>query len=142
MKDARVFVTFKDPWSESEENPDDIVMGDNTLTVKGKKLTVKAGKIGKKGLTVKPKKYLVTEDPGQGSLSYRLAGVTKGKKKLKKKALAKLKKKLKVNGKTGKITLKKGLKKGTYKLKIKISAEGDEWTNPITKTVKVTLKVK
>ncbi|MCR5282582.1 MAG: S8 family serine peptidase, partial [Lachnospiraceae bacterium] len=142
MKDARVSVTFKDPWSEPEENPDDIVMGDNTLSVSGKKLTAAARKIGKKGLIIKRKKYLVTADPGQGNLTYQLAGVTKGKKKLKKKALTKLKKKLKVNRKSGTITLKKGLKKGTYQLRIKVSAQGDEYTYPITKTVKVTLKIK
>ena len=117
-------------------------MGENTLTVSGKKLMVKSKKIGKKGLTIKRKKYLVSEDPGQGTLSFKLASIQKGKKKLGKKQLKKVKKKLKLNTKNGKLTLKKGLKKGTYKLRIRVTAAGDEWTYPVTKTVKVTLKIK
>ena len=44
--------------------------------------------------------------------------------------------------KTGKLTLKKGLKKGTYKFKVKVKAAGNKYYNALTKTVKVTVRVK
>ena len=49
---------------------------------------------------------------------------------------------LKVKAKTGKITVKKGVKKGTYKLKIKVTAAGNEKFNAGSKTVVVKIRVK
>ena len=51
-------------------------------------------------------------------------------------------KKIKVDKKTGKITLSKGLKKGTYKVKVKVTAAGDNNHNEGTTTVTFKVKVK
>ena len=46
---------------------------------------------------------------------------------------------LSVNAKTGKITIKKGTKKGTYKIRVAVTAAGDE--NYSSATAKVTVKI-
>lgn len=51
-------------------------------------------------------------------------------------------KRLTVNSKTGKITVKKGTKKGTYKIRVKVTAAGNDNYKAKTKTVTVTIKVK
>ncbi len=51
----------------------------------------------------------------------------------------KYKKYFSVNKKTGKIKVKKGLKKGTYKLKIAVTASGNNSYK--SKTDKVTVKI-
>ena len=68
----------------------------------------------------------------QGKVSYKLAGVNKKK----------FKKYFKVNSKTGKITVKKKLKKGIYKVKIKVTAAGNDKYKKVTKTVTVKVRVK
>lgn len=50
--------------------------------------------------------------------------------------------KFKVNSKTGKITLKKAPKKGTYRIKIRVTAAGDDNHKAMAKTVTVRIKVK
>jgi len=55
---------------------------------------------------------------------------------------AKFRKYFKVNAKTGKITVKKKLKKGTYKIKVKVTAAGNDNYNSLTKTVTFKVKVK
>ena len=52
------------------------------------------------------------------------------------------KKYFKINKTTGKVTVKKGLKKGTYKIKVKVSAAGDNNYKSGNKTVTLTIKVK
>ena len=52
----------------------------------------------------------------QGTLRYKLTGVTKKK----------FKKYFAVNAGTGNITIKKGLKKGSYKLAINVIAAGND----------------
>ena len=47
-----------------------------------------------------------------------------------------------VNTKNGKITVPKGTKKGTYKIKVKVTAAGNDSYNKLTKTVTATIKVK
>ena len=52
------------------------------------------------------------------------------------------KKNITFNAKTGKITVKKNTKKGTYKLKVKVTADGNQNYKSAGKTVTVTVKVK
>ena len=44
--------------------------------------------------------------------------------------------------KTGKLTVRKGLKKGNYKVKIKVTAAGDEGHNKATGTATARIRVK
>ena len=62
-----------------------------------------------------------------------------GKKTFKKASGSKM---LAVNSKTGKITVKKGTKKGTYRIKVKVTAAGNDNYKAKTTTVTVTVKVK
>ena len=55
---------------------------------------------------------------------------------------AKFKKYFTVNAKNGAITVKKGLKKGTYKVRVAVTAAGDDTTAETTRKVAVTVKVK
>ncbi len=94
----------------------------NTLKAKGKAVTVKAGKkstIKKaKAFTIKAAKGKVTFKKSSGSKYVTVA-------------------------KNGKITVKKGLiKDKTYKIKIKVTAAGNNEYKPITKTVTVKIKVR
>ena len=50
--------------------------------------------------------------------------------------------KFQVKTSTGRITVGKGVKKGSYKLTVKIRAAGNRNYSPITKKVKVTIRVK
>ncbi|MCR5543399.1 MAG: hypothetical protein K6F55_04550, partial [Eubacterium sp.] len=103
----------------------------NTLTVKGKTVKLSVKKLKKKNLVVKKAKAMkITK--AQGKVSYKLAGVNKKK----------FKKYFKVNSKTGKITVKKKLKKGIYKVKIKVTAAGNDKYKKVTKTVTVKVRVK
>mgnify|MGYP002626131174 CR=1 FL=1 len=98
----------------------------NTLTAKGKTVTVKFAKLKKKNQTV-ARKNAITVSKAQGTVTYVKASGNK---------------KITVNKKTGKITVKKGLKKGTYKVKIKVTAAGTTKYKKATKTITVTIKVK
>ncbi len=72
---------------------------------------------------------------GQGAIKYTLSSVKKRKKSFKKY--------FKINAKTGKVTVKKGLKKGIYKVKVKVTAAGDENYLPFAvRTVTFKVKVK
>ena len=102
------------------------------MSAKGRTVTVKYAKVKKKAQTIKRSKA-ITVSKAQGTVTYKLAGVSK----------AKFKKYFKVNSKTGNITVKKGLQKGTYKVKVNVTAAGG--TNYKAKTVKnvtATVKVK
>lgn len=98
----------------------------NTLTVKAKKPTVKYSKLKKKNQTI-ARKNAITVSKAKGTLTYSKSSGNK---------------KITINKKTGKITVKKGLKKGTYKVKIKVTAAGNNTYKKGTKTVTVTIKVK
>lgn len=93
----------------------------NTLTAKGKSVSVKANKKS----TVKKAKAFSIQN-AKGALTFKKA---KGNKKI-------------TVSKNGKITVKKGLKKGTYKVKIKVTAAGDETYTAKTETVTVKIIVK
>ena len=56
-------------------------------------------------------------------------------------AVKSFKKKFTVNKTTGNVTVKKGLKKGTYKVKIKVTAAGNDNYKEAIKPVTVTIKV-
>ena len=98
----------------------------NTMKVTVSKKTVKAGALKKKAKVIAP----ITVKNAKGSVSYFLVSSAASKKALK------------LNTKTGKITVKKNTKKGTYKLKVKVTADGNQNHKSAGKTVTVTVKVK
>lgn len=109
------------------------ITGSNTLTAKGKTVKLKAKKSGKTKKLAKTKsisaaKAYKIKNP-QGSLRFAKVNKTGGKK-------------IKVDAATGKITAKKGLKKGKYKVRVKVTASGNEHYKPGSKTVTVTIRVK
>ena len=98
----------------------------NFLNVKGKTAKVKYKKLRKKKQTLSRSKVLSVSDY-QGTISFtKLSG----------------KKKISINKKTGKVTIKKKLKKGTYKVKVRVSATGDENYAPASYVVTFRIKVK
>ena len=105
----------------------------NPLKVKAKKVTLTAAALEKKNLTLAVSRGITFTKKGKGTMTYKLAGVTK----------AAAKKYFKVSPKTGRITVKQGLKKGTYKLKIKMKAAGNKYykaSAAMTVTVQITVK--
>ena len=98
-----------------------------SVVVKASKKTIKASKLKKKAQTVKS----IIVKSAQGTVSYKITGGNK-----------KSKKALKINSKTGKITVKKKAKKGAYKVKVTVTASGNEIYNAGSKTVTVIIKVK
>ncbi len=107
----------------------------NTLTAKGKTISLKAKDVKKKNKKFKASKAYTVKN-AEGTLSYKLktAKNTKDKKNYKKKFA--------VDSKSGQITVKKGLKKGTYKLTITVTAAGNDGFKKGSKTATVTVKVK
>ncbi len=107
----------------------------NTLTAKGKTISLKAKDVKKKNKKFKAAKAY-TIKKAEGTLSYKLktAKNTKDKKNYKKKFA--------VDSKSGQITVKKGLKKGTYKLTVTVTAAGNDGFEKGSKTATVTVKVK
>ena len=103
----------------------------NTLKAKGKSVKLKKKKLKKKKQTIKKAKaYKISK--AKGKLTYKKAGISKKK----------YSKKFTVAKKTGLITVKKGVKKGTYKLKVKVTAAGNNNYKKLTRTVTVKIKVK
>ena len=98
--------------------------------MKAKKVKLKAALLKKKPQKIAADKAM-TVSGAQGAVSYKLDGVSN----------AKFKKYFKV-AKSGKITVKKKLKKGTYKLKITVTAAGNDNYLSGSKTVTVKIKVK
>ena len=106
----------------------------NSMTVTPKIAKVKYKKLKKKKQTVARAKVMNVSN-AQGNVSYKLAGVKRGKSK-------KYKKYFKINATTGNVTIKKKLKKGTYKITCVVSAAGNTDSKAGTKTVTFTIKVK
>ena len=101
---------------------------ENTLSARGRAVTVKYKKLKKKAQTV----MAIDVKHPQGKVSYQLTGVRK----------AKYKKYFKVNPSTGKITIRKKLKKGSYAIRVQVSAEGNSNYAAGTEEVTVNIKVK
>ena len=99
----------------------------NTMTAKGKTVTVKLSKAKKKAQTLKASKAFTVKE-AQGKVTYKVAKWGKNAKKY-----------LKVAS-NGKVTVKKGAKKGTYTVKVKVTAAGNAGYKAASKTV--TLKVR
>ena len=97
----------------------------NPMTVKTKKAAVKFAKLKKKNQKIAAKK-IFTITGAQGTVTFKKKS---GPKKI-------------TISKTGKVTVKKGLKRGTYKLKVNVTAAGTDRYLPVTKTVKVKIRVK
>jgi len=97
----------------------------NTLTAKGKTVTVKKAVVKKKNVAVKRSKAITVKN-AKGKVTYKKS---KGNKKI-------------TVSSAGKITVKKGLKKGTYKVKIKVTAAGNATYKAATKTVTVKIVIK
>ncbi|MBQ7739622.1 MAG: glycoside hydrolase family 43 protein [Eubacterium sp.] len=137
-KDAKEVLTFTGAGSDNSTvwgvktgelphviPPKPIVKKANTLIAKGKTATVNYKKLKKKNQSIALKKA-VDVSRAQGSVSFKKTG---GNKKI-------------TVASTGKITVKKKLKKGTYKIKIKVTATGNKYYKPLSKTVTVKIKVK
>ena len=97
----------------------------NTLVVNTKATAVKASAVKKKSQTIKPTKVF-TISKAQGKVTYKKLSGSKG---------------ISISSK-GIITVKKGTKKGTYKLKITVTAAGNEKYKAKTQKVTVIVKVK
>ena len=103
---------------------------DNPMTVKTATKTVKASALKKAKKTVKP--LTIKKAKGAVTVTKEKSGTTSS-----------IYKKITVNKNSGAVTFKKGTyKKGTYKVKLKITAAGndDYKENTITKTVKIKIK--
>ena len=95
------------------------------MTVKAKAPSVKASKLGKKKQTItKGKAFTIKK--AQGEISFKKRSGSKN---------------LSIS-KAGKITVKKGTKKGTYKIKVIVTASGNDKYEAGSKTVTVKVKVK
>ena len=105
----------------------------NTLSVAGKTASVRYSKL-KKTQTLTVSKVIRFRNKGQGARNYALMSAKKGSKSYKTK--------FRISAKTGKVTVKKGLKKGTYKVKVRITASGNDSHKPASKTVTFKVKVK
>ena len=95
------------------------------MLVKVKNISVKNKKLKKNKLKIKKTKAFKISN-AQGTVTFKKKSGNK---------------KIKVS-KAGKITVKKGLKKGTYKLRVEVTAAGNNNYKPLTKTVSIKVKVK
>ena len=103
-----------------------ILKAKNPLTIKAKTATVKYSKLKKKNQTLK-RAAVIYMAKNQGKVTYVKSSGNK---------------KITINKTTGKVTVKKGLKKGKYKVKVNVTAAGNNNYNKITKAVTFTVKVK
>ena len=134
-----ITVNGRDKWQGTASLTYKINKAANQLKVKGRSVTVKGTKKVKNGRVLartkklKVSKIVKTTRRGQGTRTYKLAGVTK----------AKYKKYFKVAKSSGRLTVKKGLPKGTYKVRVKVRAAGTKnYMSSGWKTVTVKVRVK
>ena len=97
-----------------------------TLSLNKKKLKVKLSKVKKKKQVVSG---VIKVSNAKGTVTY--ARIKKGSDK-----------KLSINAKNGKITVKKGTKKGKHKIKVMVTASGDDGHYAASKVITVTINVK
>ena len=96
----------------------------NTLTVKAKTAKVKLAKVKKSNVKLAAKK-VVSVSKAKGAVTFKKAS---GNKKI---SVAK----------NGRVTVKKGIKKGAYKVKVKVTAAGNDNYKKRTRTVTFKVKV-
>ena len=107
----------------------------NTLSVTGKTAKVKFKKLKKKTQYLDVSSIITFANEGQGTKTYALGTVKKGKKSFKKY--------FKVDASTGRVTVKKKLKKGTYTMQLAVQASGDaSYEASAPQAVMVKIKVK
>ena len=97
----------------------------NPLALKGKTKKIKYKTLRKKTRTYAISNFMIVSN-AQGAVTYKKVS---GNKKIK-------------IASNGKVTIKKKLKRGKYKVKVNVTAAGNNYFNPITKTVTFTVKVK
>ena len=123
----RGWAVYRIPATDgSYESPFPVKKLTNTIKASGASKTVKYAKLKEKAATVKA----VTVKKAAGEVTYRKQSVNKSSSRFK------------VNKKSGIITIKKGTGKGTYKIKIKVTAAGNNKYKAGSKTVTVKIKVK
>ena len=98
----------------------------NTLSVKGKKVTVKYSKL-KKSYQILSRNSVLSVTKAKGTLSYSKVSGNKN---------------IGISKSTGMIRVKKGLKKGTYKIVVKATAAGNATYKSATKKATITVVVK
>ena len=111
--------------SSSTVAPAQTVKKAQPMTVKVKKPSVKASKLTKKKQTIKKTKAFTIKN-AKGTVTFKKKSGSK---------------KLTINSK-GVITVKKGTKKGTYKIKVTVTAAGNDTYAAGSKTVTVKVAVK
>ncbi|SDB53251.1 hypothetical protein [Butyrivibrio sp. INlla16] len=124
-------------WTDGSSTPKEILwtinQAENTMTVKAKKVTCKF-KNKKKKETYKADQVYDIQN-AKGDVRFQKVEIKRGHKKLSKKDY----KKIAVSQTTGKITIKKGLPKGKYKVKVTLTASGNN--NYTSKSQDVTVKI-
>ena len=125
---ASLTISFRHKYLGAIKKTFQINKAANPLSVKGKTFKVKAKKIKKKSLTVSISNGVkFVKNAGDPKVYKKKSG----------------NKKIVINPTTGKITIKKKLKRGTYKVKVQITAQGNNnYEKSGTKTVTFKIKVK
>ena len=118
-------VGSEDPTGSTPSDPS-VKKKANPLKVTVKKPTVKASKVKRKTQTIKASKSFAIKN-AQGTVTFKKKSGDK---------------KLSINSKTGTITVKKGTNKGIHKMKVTVTAAGNDNYEAGTKTVNVKVKVK
>ena len=119
-------ITGKSPYYGKDTSTHLKIGMKNPLVVKGKTVKIKKKQIKKKAKTLKAKRVVKIKKKGKGKLTYKKLS---GNKKI-------------TVASNGKVKVKKGLKKGTYKVKVSVTAAGNDQYFPITKKVTFKIKVK
>jgi hypothetical protein len=101
------------------------------MKVSGKTVRISARGLKKKAKTIKRSRAIKVSS-AKGKVTYDLKSVTKKK----------YKKYFTVKKKTGDIRIKKGLKKGTYRVKVKVTAKGNNnyKSKTLTRTFRIRIK--
>lgn len=118
-------------WSDGTTDPKtitwQILKAPNPMKLKTKTAAVKKSKLKKKAQKLTRSKVLTFAGSAQGKVTYAKLG---GSKRL---SIAKT---------TGTITVKKKTKKGTYKIKVRVTASGNDSYNALSRTVTLKIRVK
>lgn len=126
---ATVTITGKGTCTGTITKSFQISKASNPVTMKAKTVNLKYSKVKKKKQTISAKKAFSVKN-AKGAVTYKVT-----------KKDSKAKNKITVSS-SGKVTVRKGLKKGTYKLKVKITAAGNNHYHSARKIVTLTVKIK